>query len=125
MKRTQAWFSLIPAALLIAMNTATVSAQQRQTACGQIRAACEQAGFTQGGVKQGQGLQVDCIQPIMQGTPQRRRAAKPLPQVDSQVIETCKAQNPSFGQGNARRNEPAGAASPPPAAPPTGAPAPQ
>jgi hypothetical protein len=107
--RTQTWFGTTLAALVIAMGSGAVLAQPAppQGACRQIRAACEQAGFTQGGVKQGLGLQVDCIRPIMQGTQQRRRAGAPLPQVDPQLVTACNTQNPNFGRGNAgQRGEP-------------------
>ncbi|MBV8836252.1 MAG: hypothetical protein JO000_06925 [Alphaproteobacteria bacterium] len=64
--------------------------------CQQIRAACEQAGFKQGAVKEGNGLLVDCVRPIVQGTPQRPNALA-LPQVDSQLVDACKQRNPNFG----------------------------
>jgi len=64
--------------------------------CQQIRAACQQAGFEQGGAKGGNGPLVDCVRPIVQGTPPRPNA-KPLPQVDPQLVEACKQRNPSFG----------------------------
>jgi hypothetical protein len=85
-------------------------------ACGQITAACEGAGFTPGAGQQGAGLQVDCIVPIMQGTGQPRRARKPLPQVDPQLVADCKASNPRFGQGRVPPSEPP--AQPLPASPP-------
>jgi hypothetical protein len=66
-------------------------------ACAQIRAACAQAGFVPNGVSMGVGIVVDCIQPIIAGTPQRSRATKPLPQIDPQVVIACKNQNPNFG----------------------------
>ncbi len=81
--------------------------------CRQIAAACQDAGFSAGAAKSGEGLQVDCIRPIMQGIAQRRRATKPLPQIDPQLIEACKAANPNFGQGNQGNAPPSG--SPPPA----------
>jgi hypothetical protein len=40
------------------------------------------------------GLFVDCIVPVMRGTPQPRRASKPLPQIKLQLVADCKAQNP-------------------------------
>jgi N-acetylglucosamine-6-sulfatase len=89
----------------------------RQRACAEIRAACQQAGFVQGGGKDGDGILIDCIRPIVQGTGQRRRASKPLPQVDPQLVAACKEENPRFAQRNvpAQSVEPA---APPPAAPP-------
>jgi hypothetical protein len=68
-------------------------------ACAQIRAACTQAGFVPNGVNMGVGIAVDCIRPIITGTPQRMGATKPLPQIDPQVVIACKNQNPNFGMG--------------------------
>jgi hypothetical protein len=45
----------------------------------------------------GIGIIVDCIRPIMAGAPQRKRAAKPLPQIDPQLVIACKNRNPNFG----------------------------
>jgi hypothetical protein len=47
----------------------------------------------------GIGILVDCIRPIMAGTPQRRQAAKPLPEIDPQLVVACKNRNPNFGMG--------------------------
>jgi N-acetylglucosamine-6-sulfatase len=90
-----------------------------QTACAQIRAACQGAGFVQGDAKAGNGLQLDCVAPIMQGTAQARKVSRPLPQVDPQLIAACKASNPSFGQRRASSSTsdaPSLAVSPQPAA---------
>jgi len=75
--------------------------------CAQIRAACTQAGFVANGAAMGAGIVVDCIRPIMAGMPQRKRATKPLPQLDPQVVVACKNQNPNFGMGGPARG-PAG-----------------
>jgi N-acetylglucosamine-6-sulfatase len=72
--------------------------------CGQVTVACERAGFARGGAKGGVGLQLDCVDPIMQGEAQPRRARIPLPRVDPKVVEACKASNPDFGQA---KTEPA------------------
>jgi arylsulfatase A-like enzyme len=69
-----------------------------QGSCEQIKAACQGAGFVQGGGKEGRGLWLDCISPIMQGQSQPRRASKPLPQVDAQTVAACRTQDPQFGQ---------------------------
>jgi CubicO group peptidase (beta-lactamase class C family) len=37
----------------------------------------------------------------MQGTPQRPKATKPVPQIDPQVLQECKSANPNFGQQEA------------------------
>ena len=67
--------------------------------CAQIREACLQAGFVPNGANTGVGIIVDCIRPIMAGTPQRKRAAKPLPQIAPQLVAACKSRNPNFGGG--------------------------
>jgi lipoprotein-anchoring transpeptidase ErfK/SrfK len=80
-----------------ALPLATAAAQD-QGACGQIRMACQGAGFIQGAVRQGIGLQVHCIMPIMQGRAQPVTARKPLPKVDPKLVADCKASRPNFGQ---------------------------
>jgi hypothetical protein len=88
-------------AVLIFGASAAVAQAPRRGACGQIIAACQQAGFERGGAQAGNGIQVDCIRPIMQGRAQRRRAAKPLPQVAPELVAACSAANPNFGQPRA------------------------
>jgi N-acetylglucosamine-6-sulfatase len=130
MQRAQIWFGIL-AAFWIGIGVTAVGAQpvSRQGACRQIRAACEQAGFTQGGAQQGTGLWVDCIRPIIRGTPPRPRTSKPLPQIDPQLVAACKAQNPSFGERGQKRAPPdaapPAATPPPPATPPAGGPTPR
>ena len=85
-----------------------------QGACEQIRAACERAGFVLGAARAGNGLQLDCIAPIMQDTAQPKRARKPLPPVDPQVVEACRASNPAFGQARARPPAPVAQPAPQP-----------
>ena len=77
-------------------------------ACAQIRTACAQAGFVPNGVNMGVGIEVDCIRPIIAGTPQRSRVTKPLPQIDPQVVIACKNQNPNFGMGGRATPQPGG-----------------
>jgi hypothetical protein len=74
------------------------AAAQENAPCTQIRTACTQAGFRQGFAKEGFGLMVDCIRPIMQGVPQRAKATKPLPKIDAELIAACKAANPNRQQ---------------------------
>src|SRR5262249_54273777 len=94
--------------------------------CAQITAACREAGFVQGAARGGNGLQVDCVAPIMQGTAQERRGSRPLPQIDPQIVAACKTRNPNFAQRGAARQvgEPPAGAPPPlataPAAPAAG-----
>src|SRR6202045_4483119 len=70
--------------------------------CAAIRQVCLNAGFVMNGARAGEGLIVDCVRPIMQGTPQPARASKPLPAVDPALVEACRAQNPGFGMRNAQ-----------------------
>ena len=117
------------AALLTGCGTA--SAQQGlPRPCAALRTVCMQAGFVPQGARVGEGLVVDCIRPLMQGIPQPRRATKPLPAVDPQLVEACRAANPNFGMVNATQQQrgpqqpPPGMQPPPPSAqPPQGAPA--
>jgi lipoprotein-anchoring transpeptidase ErfK/SrfK len=85
--------------------TVTTAAAQNQGACRQIRLACEGAGFTQGAAREGVGLQVHCIIPIMQTTAQPPSARRPLPRVDAQLVADCLASNPGFGQPRTPQTE--------------------
>ena len=76
--------------------------------CAQIAAACKQAGFVPQGAKSGAGIVVDCIRPIMVGTPQGVQGAKPLPQIDPQLVAACKQQNPNFGTARRANPQPSG-----------------
>jgi lipoprotein-anchoring transpeptidase ErfK/SrfK len=46
------------------------------------------------------GLQVDCIIPIVQGTPQRPKARIPLPQADRGLVAQCVNDRPRFARPN-------------------------
>jgi hypothetical protein len=113
--------SVILNVLLVDLVTCgTMQAAPRQPACVEIMAACQQAGFVRGDAKAGDGLFVDCVVPIVRGTSQRRRASKPLPQIDPRVVADCNAQNPNFGQRAAppsQAGEPSLQSSPRPATP--------
>jgi hypothetical protein len=91
-------------ALALLLGAGSAAAQQGPglpRPCAALRQVCVQAGFVPQGARAGEGLVVDCIRPIMQGIPQPPRAAKPLPAVDPQLVEACRAQNPNFGMPNA------------------------
>jgi lipoprotein-anchoring transpeptidase ErfK/SrfK len=81
---------------------ATAEAQE-QGPCRQIRAACLNAGFIQGAAREGIGLQIHCIMPIMQARAQPLTARRPLPKVDPQTVADCRARNARFGQPQASR----------------------
>jgi hypothetical protein len=76
--------------------------------CARIRAACTHAGFFPNGTKRGLGIMSDCIRPIMLGTPQRKQAAKALPQIDPQVVAACNERNPNFGKGGRAKTQTSG-----------------
>jgi hypothetical protein len=81
--------------LMMAVASGQAEAQG-MAPCAQIRAACEQVGFVQGGAREGTGLYFDCMRPIMLGMPQPPRASMPLPPVDPQLVAACRARNPNF-----------------------------
>jgi lipoprotein-anchoring transpeptidase ErfK/SrfK len=93
------------------------AAAQDQGACGQIKAACQGAGFIQGAAREGIGLQIHCIMPIMQARAQPLTARKPLPKVNPQLVADCKARNARFGQPALPPSE--ALAQPLPASPPS------
>jgi predicted phage tail protein len=66
--------------------------------CAQITAACTRAGFVPNGAKLGAGIMVDCIRPIIAGSPQRKQATKALPQIDPQIVAACNKRDPDFGK---------------------------
>ena len=95
-----------------------------QDACKQIKSACINAGFVQGGGGSGNGLWRDCVGPILEGRATSRRLGKPLPQVDPQIVVACQAQDPGFGhpkgaagrsEGSPQTNSPAPSVPAPPA----------
>jgi hypothetical protein len=86
-----------PAPASLGQELLTLAQTTYSDVCDQITAACEQAGFVYGNFKSGIGVEVDCIQPIMEGASQPPQATRPLPQIDPQVVTACKASDPSFG----------------------------
>jgi hypothetical protein len=124
----------IAALAALIMGTTAAAAQQGgglPRPCAALRQVCMQAGFVPQGARAGEGLVVDCIRPIMQGIPQPQRASKPLPAVDPQLVEACRAQNPNFGMPNPaaqqqrmqqRMQQPPGMQPPPQMGPPPGTP---
>jgi len=84
--------------VMMALGGATAAQAQAPGPCLQVVAACRKAGFIQGGARTGEGIQVDCIRPLMLATAQPRNATKPLPQIAPQIVAECKARNPDFGQ---------------------------
>jgi hypothetical protein len=74
--------------------------------CARIRAACNQAGFVRKGAKSGRDIMLDCIRPIMTNAPQRKQAAKALPQIDPLVVTACRERYPNFGNAGRAKSQP-------------------
>jgi hypothetical protein len=94
-------FPSLTVGTLLAAAAATSSAQppaHESGPCEQIVAACKQAGFIEGDARNGNGLHVDCIDPIVRDTAQPPKATIPLPQVSPQVVAACKQKHPNFGE---------------------------
>src|ERR1700722_15357423 len=63
-----------------------------QASCEQIRTACKNAGFVLGGGPR-DGLLLAFFNPIVERTPRPRAASLPLPAVNAQVVNACRAGN--------------------------------
>lgn len=91
--------------LLLAANTFAEDKPDKEGPCKQIKEACEKAGFVKGQAKEGTGLWVDCIDPIMKGSAQPSNAKKPLPTVSADAVSACKSKHPDFGQERKERKK--------------------
>jgi hypothetical protein len=91
--------------VIIAANSFAEDTHEKEGPCKEIKEACEKAGFVKGEAKEGYGLWVDCIDPIMKGTSQPGKAKKPLPAVRSDLINACRAKHPNFGQGHSKETK--------------------
>jgi hypothetical protein len=61
-----------------------------QAACEEIRTTCKNAGFVRGGGPR-DGLLLACFNPIVQGTPRPNAAPIPLPSINPQLVNACRA----------------------------------
>lgn len=92
----------------------TALAARPSEPCEQLAQACRSAGFILGDYKEGNGLYVDCLTPIMDGTDQPPTARFALPEVSPSVVAACKATGSNFGRGrepppkNAQPDQPSG-----------------
>jgi lipoprotein-anchoring transpeptidase ErfK/SrfK len=87
--------------LICAVAAPMTAAAQGRGPCAQIKEACQDAGFVQGAAREGIGLQIHCVAPIIQGTTQPPTARRPLPKVDPQLVEGCRARSARFAPGSA------------------------
>jgi hypothetical protein len=92
--------------VVVLCSTHAAPGNAAQDPCATIRQLCENAGFVQGAAQSGNGLQRDCIQPILQGATQSSGASRPLPVVDPQLVSACRAAKPNLGQSNATPKAP-------------------
>jgi lipoprotein-anchoring transpeptidase ErfK/SrfK len=97
MRRARSSLNTIGFLVLAIAAPMAAAAAQDQGACGQIRATCMAAGFVQGAARDGFGLQVHCMVPIMAARAQPSTARKRLPKVSPQLVADCKASNLRFG----------------------------
>ena len=91
--------------MVIASNSFAENKHEAEGPCKEIKQACEKAGFVKGEAKEGFGLWVDCIDPIMKGIVQPGNAKKPLPAVGTNLVNACKAKQPEFGQGHGKETK--------------------
>src|SRR5436305_12022311 len=87
--------------LISAVAASMTAAAQGRGPCAQIKEACQDAGFVQGAAREGIGLQIHCVAPIIQGTTQPPTARRPLPKIDPQLVEGCRARSARFAPGSA------------------------
>ena len=110
-------YLMLPMAIAASLAGHAPADPQQQTPprpCAANPQVCLQAGFVLNGGRAGEGLFIDCINPIMQARPKPRRATKPLPAVDPALIGACRARNPNFGMRNAQVPQPMGPRNRPP-----------
>src|ERR1700683_5091681 len=83
---------LIMLVILFGLNLVFTDDQVRadRAACDQIKTACKNAGFVLGGGAR-KGLIVNGLQQIVQGTAQPKSASKPLPKINPQLVNACRA----------------------------------
>jgi len=74
--------------------------------CKQVESACRSAGFHEHGEPEGKGLWVQCVTPLLEGHPASKGTKLPLPKVDDKVLAACRADNPNFGKGKAKKENP-------------------
>jgi hypothetical protein len=68
--------------------------QADSASCEKIKRACKDAGFVLGGGAS-DGLLVACFNPIVHGTPQPKAASRPLPTINPQLVNACRAASDS------------------------------
>jgi len=75
--------------LCAAINVMAAAPMRAQAPCEQIRIACKNAGFVQGGPV-GKRLVLDCFNPLVLGEMPPKTVSRPLPQITPQLAAACK-----------------------------------
>jgi hypothetical protein len=100
------WLSILCAAISL-MAAKPVRAQ---APCEQVRTACKNAGFVQGGPI-GSRLVIDCFNPLVFGEKPPRGLSRPLPQIATELAAACRQRQAAKQPPDAGANSaPAGGA---------------
>jgi hypothetical protein len=75
--------------LCAAISVVATAPMRAQAPCEQIRTACKNAGFVQGGPV-GERLVLDCFNPLVFGEMPPKRVSRPLPQITPELAAACK-----------------------------------
>lgn len=93
-------FALVFASVAIAGSDAPAKGKEHVPGpCKAIVEACKNAGFIEGDWKKGDGLWLDCVNPVVQHVTNVPGITKSLPTVDQGIIDKCKSKHPKFGMG--------------------------
>ena len=93
----RAIFRVLVVLISFALRLVFTSNQVRadSASCEQIKTACRNAGFIQGGGAH-DGLLMACFDPIVHGTVRPRAASIPLPAISPQLVNACREGNSSI-----------------------------
>src|ERR1700728_4042844 len=101
--RLAGWLSK---SILCAASSVMAAAPLRaQAPCEQIRTACKNAGFVQGGPI-GERLVLDCFNPLVFGERPPKGLSRPLPQIAPELASACKNRQVSKQSSNANAPSP-------------------
>jgi hypothetical protein len=96
-----AWLGILCAASSLTAATPV----RAQAPCEQIRTACKNAGFVQGGPI-GERLVLDCFNPLVFGERPPKGLSRPLPQIAPELASACKDRQVSRQSSNANAPSP-------------------
>lgn len=83
----------------LAQDSTSAKGPGKDQPCLKIQQACKKAGFVKGGAKEGKGLFVNCVQPILKG--------KSVPGVtmDAATIQACEDNMEKLAQRNDKNKD--------------------